>query len=490
MKQPIIQIKNWKTGISESPFEGTFANMVGVNVFKDKGLVQVNEILRSSAYGNQNIWAFPYILRSTFNTTYGDKFFAVGDLGISATIDYGASWPNLTGFGTGIIIGAAIYKDYLVIMHPTNIDFYGPLSQEHLAGATWNNARITTLPDSYLHPSFLSTRDDCIYIGAGRYVSRLQEKAGQVFNPTNTGTYTFTAKMMPSGLPAGATIQAISELPQARRLHLMTDKGIYPYVTTESLADNPIIPTERNVTAGVVANDKLYFFAGKKPSLYVTNGSSVQRLFRFPNYIFSQDDGIDYSIIDGSVIYNGSNILFGTKKGVGSWDVENNVFTFDALSSRGEVTIYSHITPYGLCDIGDINNRYFFAFQDGTSYGIDIKTFNTYPTNVEAYGPYIETGVIDFGNRFEGTGIGDIELILGKKMDATYPGTIKVSYRRNIADSWTTIKEFREASKDRLRCPFPLATATNIQLRIDFKYRYYHTIKDYMPIKELNIYGR
>ncbi|MFA5365419.1 MAG: hypothetical protein WC325_09600 [Candidatus Bathyarchaeia archaeon] len=469
MKKPLITIKNWNEGISNSPL-GLFPKMVGMDVDYLSGVARPNpkpQKVSGTVMTKLALW----FTRGTTN------YLAVCDLQIAKSTD-ATTWTDLTGFGAGAILGAAYWKGFHIVTHAANVDAFDD-------NATWSNA-FTTFSTSYSTtnvPMFASA-DGKLYFGRGNVVGIITENT--TFAP-GTGA-SFTRTDVGLTLPTGTVIQDIADL--GSLLMLMTNNGIYTWDRSSATYDLPI-DAGASVRCGKTINNILFYISSRSTntgvtSINATNGSTAKLIMEIPGYVIDYKGGYgSYAIPQhGGLIFQNNKIKFATNFGVFSYDIIKGTLIVDAFSSNGELAdgASPYLTTGGLFAIDDTN--YILGWQLNTTYGID-KT--SYPNSATlAYTAYADTGVYSIGSEYETATIGETEVVLYKPL--TTRGGVKVQYRTNPSASWTDIGEVNYSTHaNKLTCKIQktIPDLVNIQFRglID-------TNSNATHLKEIRIYGQ
>jgi hypothetical protein len=471
MKKPIITIKNWNDGISNSPL-GLFPKMVGMDVDYLSGVARPNPKLQKVS-GTVMTKLANWIIRG--NTNY----FGVCDLQIAKSTD-ASTWTDLTSFGAGAILGGAFWKGFLIITHAANVDAFDD-------NATWSNA-FTTFATSYSTtnvPVFPSA-DGKLYFGRGNVVASLTEVT--TFAPGTGGSFTRTDTALT--LPTGVIIQDFEDL--GSDLVIMTNKGVYTW-DRESATYNIPIDAGASVRCGKTINNILYYISSRSTntgvtSLNATNGSTAKLIKEIPGYVIDYKNSAGYGAYaipkQGGLIYQNNKLKFATNFGVFSYDIIKGTLVIDGFSSNGELAngASPYLTTGGMCAVDDTN--YLLGWQLNTTYGID-KT--SYPNSATlSYTAYADTGVYTIGTEYGNRTIGECEIVLYKPL--TTRGGVKLQYRTNTDASWTDIGEVSYSTHPNkliAKITKTIPDLVNVQFRVLID-----TNSNATHLKDINIYGQ
>ncbi len=214
----------------------------------------------------------------------------------------------------------------------------------------------------------ISAQDGAVYFCNGPGIGSILEVEGQVFDPTNAATYTFTA--LDSANPT-TTSNALT-IPSYDSAQSLAEQGtnlliggslnaIYPWDRLSTSFAYPILIGDTFIDRMVTVNTNVYIFPGGTTSrgrIYVTNGSQANLYYKIPDFISGIQDPY---FVWGDAMFHRNNLIFGffmknnssgfvTADGtffstsmVWALDLENNVFRslsrMDANSSIGRANV-------------------------------------------------------------------------------------------------------------------------------------------------------
>lgn len=306
------------------------------------------------------------------------------------------------------------------------------------------------------------------------------QKAGQIFDPSDTATYTYgagTSNLL--DLPIDENITAISQL--GNNLMIATSIGkIYPWDTISASFSTPIETGVLGIACMKTINSTLYFSGGSTGRVYMTNNVSTYELFKLPkeylNYPYNNtvitamekyENGIVFlvrqeqqnsnSIYSGGVYYydfteKTFTELYKPSAGYGTSST-NNFFPYQCLAvSDGDwipdISLYSSKTYgvynsrnkilFGYTMDRNITNEYSYSAQGY----LDSQLF--YPQMIDNYNAYVVSPLYTVGTFDSPKTFQSIQIFLNKPL--TTGQGIRVSYRKNRVDSFSGATTFDTSS--------------------------------------------
>lgn len=258
--------------------------------------------------------------------------------------------------------------------------------------------------------------------------------------------YTKTSSAL--DLPNDENVTAIGEL--GRNLLIGTQTGkLFPWDKTSSSFDEALFLPEPNVAKIITANNTAFVFAGNTGSIYATNGSAFQLYKKLPDY----PSGVSrpYYTWKAALPWRGQLYFSTTAEQNDGTDLSsvNGVWAIDlssgALRQVQKVSSDSYagsvpvILPHVLSSTPPGHGLY-LAWANGSTYGVDV-TASTYYTD----DAYLETELTPVGTALAKRTFRQLHILLGTKL-ASGEG-IKVSYRKSLSDSYTTIGTYTYATE-------------------------------------------
>ena len=288
--------------------------------------------------------------------------------------------------------------------------------------------------------------DDVLYVGSGRYVGSLTEDTN--FNPTSSATYTWNDQAL--DLPEEFEIDSIvnhndfllisAGNPRTR------EQYIFPWNRLSSSYEYPI-PLNNGVAAQILASENLAFFLdGTRGQFKVTNRSNVSQITEFENITFPKRyDGLSQNpnaiaLIDGTFLVGVSNDDAGTYP-IGVYKIKGKAYTRQTLSegydgSTKNVRVH-FITPFEY-------NNYIVSWENTTDDTFGVDEFGKDGYRATGYIAYMESPLYQVGMVLSDKSYQQIEIVLAKELTAGQG--IRVSYRENLSDAWTTIGTYDYAT--------------------------------------------
>jgi hypothetical protein len=441
-----IVIKDFQLGVGESPETG-FGNMVNIDISSIKGIARIQQTTSQVSYsGTAVVDTIQWIVDGAISP---QSVFALGDTQKVYKSSGGtSSWEMITGNNGGFGTGLAFWKNYLFVFRTTTIDVLASPYTSANWTLSWPGTNIGS--DSYWHPAFVG-QDDILYFGCGRYLGAIQEVAGTTFDPATSTTYTIqygTSTSSALDLPQDYKIKCICEL--GSNLLLGTYKGtaiydytvgdIFPWDRISDSFDLPIRTGEAGIHQMININNTVYFAAGIYGRYFMTNGSSITEAFRIPQ----SSTGITSGYLNpypGAMIQFNDKILFNVSAGSGI----NNLGVWSYNLKTGAILLENTISTGGSGGSNGVligalkttgTNSYFIGWSEGGStFGIDLcSLYNGRKTN---YSAYIESQYIPIGSKTNPVPLSEIEFTLVKPL--TTGQGVKIKYRTNLSDSFTTL---------------------------------------------------
>ncbi len=375
--------------------------------------------------------------------------------------------------------GLAVWQNYLFAFRSAKIDVYGDLTAAE-ASRAWTNdwATLNEAPGSSIPHMALVGQDDILYFADNNttlgipYIGSIQHIG--TFVPATPGTYTFNNQKL--DLPAYKQITGLDEL----GLNLMigtSGREIYPWNRSSSTFDLPIIAAEDGIKTIRTLNNTLYFAAGVRGNIYKTVGSYTVLVRKLSPSI----TGIPYNAVSVGAIVGHKGKLFFTVEcklasGVYSIELETGKMVLehrittapiDAATSTGTYGTAGPLTLPTLYSNGSEQLLFSWKDNDNTLYGIDSIGYSTYYF-YPSYAGYFDSELIPVGSSQISRTLTNLIIELAKPL-VSGEG-VRVSYRKNLTDSFTTIVTFdftTYGAVASLMYPAGIADADYVQLRVE-----------------------
>ena len=181
-----ITINAPRQGVSQSAHVG-FSDIRNMDIDSEPGVIKLNTIMdkkSASTVTGQINWFVrnPVTPAEVYALDNGGKVYK--------SLNNGTTWALMTGFTSGGHgNGLAIFKNYLIVARDAFLDVCGDGSATGITNANWTNAWQSIDSDLLWHPMLISTNDNKLYGGAGKYVYSLDENTGETFDPGTLATY-------------------------------------------------------------------------------------------------------------------------------------------------------------------------------------------------------------------------------------------------------------------------------------------------------------
>lgn len=381
---------------------------------------------------------------------------AIGSIPANSLVFLG----NVGGIGASSTPGSGlvIWKDYLLLfgagtanMNVLDMSTFmddGPVvSWEYSFVITQTNTingRVSVL---------VSQEDDNVYFSSGAGVGSLIENPGEVFDPSDIDTYTFTNTAIQVSRNDEST--CLAELGPNL---IIGGRRSFVYVWDKvSPGFTGILNIPDNFTTAIVpANQNAYIFTGTRGYIYITNGSGIDVYKKYSDYLTGVTNPYirwkDANFIKNQLVFGitaTTNAAVAVTTVAGVWAIDLNT---DALRMLNKLTNSGYgATTATICEYPvststnnsnmTAGNSLLVGWFTGSTYGLDIGTSNPY-TNYESY---LQTEFIPVGTFLDPFTPSQIEwktalpLVSGEG--------VKLSYRTSLADTFTLISETTTAGQ-------------------------------------------
>lgn len=353
---------------------------------------------------------------------------------------------NASGNGIGYY-QASDGTGYLFVLRNAVID-YAPVSTFSWTFG-WQNLN-TASGVANSHYSLVG-QDNVFYFCDAGYVGSFFEKSGSTFDPSSSATYTFNNQALK--LPPIDIATCLAEL-GVNLLITGIRNIIYPWNRISPTFNYPLMIAENtnnalmtgNLPRMVTVNTKTFIFTGNRGRIYVTNGSQIDEylkvpdsisgapepLFRWRGFAFARNQlyfGISGISNTGSTLTN-----YG-----GVWAIDLKTEALRVVNQLSYGTYAGFAAAILPANTGVSGPGFFCAWFDGTStYGVDAGTTTPY-TSFATATSYIDFDLVPIGTFFKKRTFSQIEFKLSKPL--TSGEGVKISYRSNLTDSFTTISQ-------------------------------------------------
>lgn len=456
-------IKDFHLGIGPSEFEGN-GEITNIDLSWRKGVARI-ALEAQTATASVSLVQFIVANKDVSNQLWAADD---GTRLYRGTAFIPSLWSQASTLG-GAAKGLTVWKNYVFGFRAAAIDTYGPLDGSAVLTAGWQAID----NDGDWHPSLVG-QDDILYFGAGRYIGSIQEATGSTFTPGSAGTYIFSPRAL--DLPATYRTRTLAEL--GKNLMIGTWAGvnideqkvadIFPWDRVSDSFNLPIKLYDNGIQAMLTVNNLLYFFAGLKGRLYVTDGTNVQQLAKIPEQIIDLSGDQTLNIYPNSMIEHENKILFGVSSGPTSSSLRGRVWAYNL--ETGGLTIENTIgtgTSVGL-NIGALFSNsvesYILARRDSSdNYAFDDVVNNS---RYSSYSATLTSPYLQLGSNETPVDISEIEVFLARPL-RTNEG-VRLLYRTDLSAAFTeiaTVDFATYAGTQGENLSFKLQLKTGIQIR-------------------------
>lgn len=466
-----IVISGWDEGIADTPLFG-HGNMVNVDIFTNKGLVQAQYAAKKASGTNvtdlPKWFASDPVTGETFALDYSGKVYKQS-----------TGWAQLTGntltgaTGNGLAVFVSQYdpsKSFLFVTRNGFLDVY------NIATATWTNGFKTLESIIGDHPVYLSSNQR-VYIGNKNKVASFEERSGVLFDPSNAATYNWNDNAL--DLPSYYRITQLDQI--GENLSIGTIVGAQGALA-KNYADlflwdresvsffRPVSFKTDGIKQILTIKNMIVVYAGSAADLFTTNGSYANEFIKFENIDFNNSglvtnaySGAIDSLTNSELLIGVSNIVAGLNP-MGVYCIRDGKYVVRNLISTGKDGSLD-IVQIGAVHTYD-RNRYYIGWRSGNTYGIDAV--NGDGERYEDWSARVETDLIPVNTNYFPTNLNEVEIRLADKM-MTDQG-VRISWRGSLNDSWSTPVTFDYATTGAVNTyalPIDIVDVKNVQLKIE-----------------------
>lgn len=437
-----IVINNFQKGIADSPHLG-FGDMRNLDVSSETGVAQINFRTVSSTS------TLDFVKWIVVDPNTPTRIFALGDTSkLYISTNSGDTWARVTGNTTAQGNGMVMWKNAVIVAKGSALEV---LESPYTSSDWYTSFGSNIATDTDFHPMIVG-QDDIVYGGAGRYIFTIQENANSTFQAGTAATYTMATAAL--DLPQDYRVKCLEELGQD--LMIGTTKGtntqdynvadIFPWDRTSDTFALPVRIAEPGVHQLKNVGNTLYVAAGVNGNYYVTNGTTARREFSLPKNVLDLAPNTYTKLFPAAITAYQDGILFGVGSstfgigGNGVWGYKGKALTIDNIVSNGEDGSGTANIEIGAIQV-IAGNSYLVSWSyGGVAFGID-KVSTTRYTN---YSAYFESQYIPLGSRTNPVPLSEIEFTLTEPL--TTGQGVRLKYRTNLSDSFTTIGTYDAAT--------------------------------------------
>lgn len=301
----------------------------------------------------------------------------------------------------------------------------------------WNGSYNFSSIADIQHQSLIAANDGQLYFTNAAHISAILLNANQIFSKNDPLTVTYNTSAL--ALPPTDTAAWITELKS--QLIVMGQFRLYPWDFTSARWQSPV-PIDETLTKGINILNNLYLFAGNKGNIYISNGYSISRYVKLPDYIAGV---VDPSWTIGGVMQHRQRLMFQAlaKNGQTGTAIFAGIFSLDldtgALNMENENS--GGYTPAGITGGGvliddnstSINYDKYYSGYSATTPKIDFNDTTLYSSN-EAV---IETDIIPVGTFLQNKTFASAEFKLDQPLQTN--DSISLYTRPSLSASWTLL---------------------------------------------------
>lgn len=470
-KNGILAIDKWGTGMADSAYTG-FSNISNCEIFEVPGIVKIAN--RTVQVSTPTLTGIPI---AEVTDPLGNTYFLTSDAKVYKNnvlmTDFGAQGWDL-----------CLYGDYIIASYTTGspvageLAIYGPISS---GSAQWFKAWMTGLSGSY-YLKLLPARDGNLYITNGATMAKVSSFIATAPTVTPTATFSTNVMQLPTN-NAGVTqvevgtyilvgTQALNGAFSQRtggniaNLYLWDKSDTKPTTLAGSV-------NEAAIQAMISTNNRVYFVAGIRGNLYMTDTTSFIKIKRIP-WNQNRTFGSTNSVYPNAMSMNiQGNILVGTSTGADAFPGSTSrqgVYEIN-ISEKGYPTVFKQQISTG--NIGQAQPLYIglitagtgittIGWQDGSNYGLDTVDDRQYTNSVAT----IESPIYFIANRLKTHVFEQVEFLLGKPL--IIGQEITLSYRKDLNADYTSWKNYTFANLGAVISHNDKASLNDIQI-IQFK---------------------
>lgn len=197
----------------------------------------------------------------------------------------GNSTTNASGNGLALFATSDASATYLFVFRNAKIDVINVFGDSNLNSPSWttNWQSLNTTAGSSTEHYALVGQDNIIYACDTRYIASIQEKAGQVFDPSNSATYTYNNQAL--ALPQNEVAKCLAEQGINLLIGGLSFNKIYPWDRNAISYNLPLLVPEIGIYRMVNLGNQVFVFAGQKGNVYTSQGTYVKFFKKIPEYI-------------------------------------------------------------------------------------------------------------------------------------------------------------------------------------------------------------
>lgn len=346
----------------------------------------------------------------------------------------GNTLTNSAGNGLALFRTSDGNATYLFVYRNAVIDVINVFGTTNVETPVWSSAwqSLNSGAGSGNNHHSIVGQDNIIYFTDDRYVGSIQEKPGSVFDPSNSGTYTFQNKALT--LPLGSLTYWLEQLGINLLVSVSNDSYVYPWDRSSVSYGLPLPIADFGINKMKNIGNVVYILAGTHGNIYWTQGTYVKLLTTLPIYLTYNAT----APVSNPVTWGGIAAVLGKLfVGVGALSGNSGVYSLNVTSGATGVTANA-LTIDNYPSTGAANVTALFAVNEfydmGYSGGADTMDTSRYVT----------LGIVLYQSQFYRVGtkttkqkFSQIEIQIANGVT----GSIRCSYRRDLSSAFTNIPD-------------------------------------------------
>lgn len=455
-KNGVITISNPQKGIANSAILGNEA-IIGCEIFDEPGVLKIQSALIADSSevndpGYVTLTGVPIadvtnyntsnVVQRTVVTSTGQVFSGANANFLMATNSFG--WD------------ACVWNsEFTVVSYAAGgVGYLGCIYHDQYGGVTWFGSRATNLTATH-YIKLVMAQDGYIYFTNGNTIGRVTN----LVNVAGTVTMTYSANVL--DLPPNVYAVSMAEL--GNKLMIGTQKGytysvrqafnsadIYPWDRVSSSFSLPVQVNENGMNAMISNKNQVFFSAGDDGRIYVTDGTNYQLVKRLPYNRGGRYNPTSWVSPNAMCINQQGHLMVGLSA---NYDANSTTTTgiWEIALTQGYPTHLPFFSRDG--NLGDTSNVRFGVVRvlndDALAFGIESDS--SYELSVtsstelwDGYKAKWRTEFFMVGSRKNRKSFNTLEFTLLEPLIANQG--IRIAYRKNRSESFTTIGTFTFAT--------------------------------------------
>ena len=315
----------------------------------------------------------------------------------------------------------------------------------------WKTTMNTTAGSANSHHARLG-QDNIIYYTDDRYLGSIAEVAGDVFDPADSNSYTWSSQAL--DLPLGSLAYWIEELGANLLVSVSNDSYLYPWDRTSDSFGLPMPIGERGGNKMVNIGNVVYVLVGAEGNIYWTQGTYVRLFKKLPQYLLRNTTTPDASQVTWGGIGAASGRLL---VGVGASSGQSGAYMIDA-NGRMALDNYPSTGQASVTAFYAVNEFYDMGYAGGA----DSDAYSARYTDNECV---VQSRLYRIGDKTSKAKVSMVEVQIANGV----AGSIIVSYRTDLTSAFTAITTFTTATTaTSYEADAGLSDLENIQIQVEY----------------------